>query len=568
MRQRVLYGVLTVTLLVMPIGLGALMLFVLMNGATFNQFQSLTSDEFYYWQQGLSASVAPFHSGYYSNNEVLPALDTIGRFQYWGPFVPHYYALVSRLLGGWHNDSMIWVNLISFTAALGLFVAIVRPKLESLAWLNVVVLTFVPLWIYIPTGLTEVLHQATAIGIAAGFALMLQGENPPSARARWGLLIFLSVITLMFRVTWGILFVPLVILWQRDNWKRWPLVTSLAVALVGIIGMYILRGMLWTVFPEQHFERFKATLAVSVPDALSMAYTHFLYNLNGMHWEPLTNQLLYVALRVLVTLMIVAAVWVWLRWRWMRGQHATWTHILMTVALGALMFVLWDPIRHGVWPLAAYAFGGTFAVYMGLLLLRRRIRHALSVWEIGFHLFNILAIVGTISIFYDVFDWRGYRTIAPHLLLSLMVLAVMRRRAILLAVIAVALWSVPNALTTVYPDYYFAGGKFPADSAPNPFVDELAALMPFDPHADDPWCNSVAIGANADFMRFTAIPAGIGFNRIYPSADILPDDYWFQSRYLWIPADDFARYAENGEAEYIGDVGGTPFYLNLERTCN
>ena len=40
----------------------------------------------------------------------------------------------------------------------------------------------------------------------------------------------------------------------------------------------------------------------------------------------------------------------------------------------------------------------------------------------GFVLLNLLCIVGFVTAFYDVFDWRDYRVIAPHLLLSVLVL--------------------------------------------------------------------------------------------------------------------------------------------------
>lgn len=567
MRQRVATITLTLTLVLMPAILGAAMLYARMDGALFWQFAPLSSDEVFYWHQGASATAYPLATGYYTNNEVPPAWTPFGRFAYWGPFVPHLYALFGRVLG-WETYTPLIANLIIVTIALAAFVWRVRPNVEALAWLNGVLLTFIPLWLYIPTGLTEVLHQASAIGLAAVLWPLLRDESPPPARARWVAFAYLSLITITLRVTWGILFLPLVVLWRRDAWRRWRLVAWLGAAIAYLLGLYAARSAMWTEFPEQFNQRVRYAFSQSFADGVAVWREHFLYNLNGMHWSPVTNQWFFFGLRGLVSALIAAAVFLWLRERWLNGARGHWPHIGAVTLLSAGLFLMWDPIHYGVWPLAWQVSGGVLVVYAFLMWLRVRLRgDVVSAWEVGFHLWNLFVITAVITVFYDTFDWRGYRTIAPHLLVTLLLLAAMRRRWLVLPLMAFALLSVRDA-SVVYGDYYWAGGKFSPTHQPSPLVGELAELLTVDPTPANGWCNSVTMDHWLP-ESLLSLPPGMGFNLAYyvHGRKIIPVESWFNAQYLWMSEGLHDAHGGEGRTEQLGTVNGVPLYRNLESAC-
>ncbi|MFZ4814467.1 MAG: hypothetical protein ACOYL5_08030 [Phototrophicaceae bacterium] len=509
--KRALYTLFTLTLLIMPVAITSGLLAWQHNGATLLDFTPINVDEVLYWQQGASATAFPLSSGYYTNLEKPADISLLGRYQMWGPFLMQYYALFGRVIG-WDYWAIPLINLISFTAVLALTVWLTRPSLEGLILLNIVILTFIPLWLYTPTGLTETLHQASAVAIAAGLVVLMR---QPRRRTKIAVLVLLLAVTLGLRVTWGILLFPLVILWGQPTGRQRAL--WLGIATVGLLALYGLRSSLWTSFPEQFNQRVRVKFSESFQSGITFWWEHITYNLNGMRWDPLTNQAFYIQLGALAGLLCLAALVIWL-------------------------------LRH-----------------------RPNAEGRIGSGEIAFHLFNLAVITAVIVVFYDVFDWRGYRTIAPHLLLTLVMLALMRRRWLVLAMIPFTVWVMPNALSAVYNDYYWTGYGHFTPSVREGITENVRLLAEhIQPQVNPPsaWCNSIAL-SQLDMQRVLAIPHGIGLNLIYGDLDnwMAPPPYTFKSRYLWLSPEVIARYQADAQAEYLGHIGGTPLYRNLTVDC-
>lgn len=520
MLRKTLYALLVMLLLALPAALGSVMLHQWAGGATFLDFSPLSPDEILYWQQFASATEYPRITGHYSNFEIVPPIEIFGRYQLWGPFVPHYYALFGRLLG-WQYYTPILVNVISITTALGLFVAVVRPRLWGLALLILAVVGFTPLWLYLPTGLTETLHQASAVGVAAGFAVLLRTETP-RPRFLWGFAAYLLLITLTLRVTWAVLLPPLAIiaLWRR-GWRA--TVGGVLASGVGAVLMFGLRSNLWATFPEQFNERVRVQFQESASAGFAFWWEHILYNINGMNWSPYTNQAFYIGMG-------------WL---------------LILLAAQAVVFAL-------VWRLRAASAPSASTQH---IFYR----------ETAFNAYNLIAITAVIVVFYDIFDWRGYRTIAPHLFAVLLILAVMRWRGWLIAgALVFALYGLPDA-RTVYQDYYWTGhGHYTglAATLTEPYA-EIATHLTLDRAPANGWCNAITV-SQFEVGSILAIPAGFGINMALWGHDQFfpPESYWFKSRYLWMSAELHDRYAPNGASEQIAVVNGVPLYRNLASACD
>jgi hypothetical protein len=107
---------------------------------------------------------------------------------------------------------------------------------------------------------------------------------------------------------------------------------------------------------------------------------------------------------------------------------------------------------------------------------------------------------------YDTYFLRDYRVLAPHLLLSLLVLVMQRRRRLLGVVLLAALLCFPS-FTRSFRQLH--AGHFADDpAAMRRFGDNLARFVAYRPGAD-PWCNSLL--ADVDLAPFLkTVPAGIG----------------------------------------------------------
>ena len=513
--QRIGYGLLAAALVLLPALLGTLLIGLQYPGRTWADFTPL-GDETWYWHQTATARVAPFGGGFYTFYEVPTTIQAFGRYSTWGPFVPLYYAAVSNVVG-WSYAAIPLVNLLTLTFALALMVWVVRPHREGLVLAIVALLAFTPLWLYINTGLSETLVMAAAVGLAAGFAPLLMGRD---LRPRYlvALAAYILLISLTLRVTFSLYLLLLAgwlalgrspLIWLRNG--------ALAVGASGVL--FVVYSGLRSFFPfRPHRTILTAFADAGVNAGVVAALDHWTYNLNGVRWAPWTNQAFYVLL----------------------------------AGLAALLLVCWLVAFFWREPPAWVALPGRA--------------------ESAAHLFNLVAIFAVIALFYELYDWRGYRTIAPHLLVSLLWLAVLRRRWLVIAAFVFSLFVLQDAWVNVYPDNYRTENRYVPEVIRPPLADNIVGLseyLAYVPDAPSPWCNTVTVNSGDPFT-VVALPPGMGFSLV-PAPD--PQHFpagtsWFRSRYLWLDPHVYDAFAANGRAEQIGIVAGRTLYLNLDSDCS
>ena len=138
-----------------------------------------------------------------------------------------------------------------------------------------------------------------------------------------------------------------------------------------------------------------------------------------------------------------------------------------------------------------------------------------------------------VVLFGEVESWRDYRVLAPHLLVSLLVLVPHSGWERWL-------WAVTIlALPTHYLWFVdFHQERFTADAAPIAAMrDATHAAMPFQPDAS-PWTNTITVHAEQLQFPLLGLPRGIGISYVF-DWDNLPDPV--KSRYLLLRPEDEPR---------------------------
>ena len=186
----------------------------------------IVNDAIDYWLEARSFAVAGFHGGYFTIDE-RTARASFSHFGSHGPFFPMLLGTLGRLLG-WHPWSIPVLHLAMLTAALWIFARCVLPgRGRALTTLSLV--TFWPLFLFLPTSLQEGFHLAVAVFLAAALRPILDGQAPSAFGRAW--LVALLIAAGLLRPSWGLLLPPaFVLLSGATSWRRRALAAAWGLA--------------------------------------------------------------------------------------------------------------------------------------------------------------------------------------------------------------------------------------------------------------------------------------------------------------------------------------------------
>ncbi|MBC7814474.1 MAG: hypothetical protein H7175_25180 [Burkholderiales bacterium] len=189
--------------------------------------------------------------------------------------------------------------------------------------------------------------------------------------------------------------------------------------------------------------------------------------------------------------------------------------------------------------------------------------HDIRFKENVFHFLNLSIVFAAIIVAYDMFSWRDYRIIAPHLLVSLLLLVAFRRWRLVMLVIIVG--------TLTFPKFR---ESYPVDSFTYPperiaaFAESIEGALAYEPEQNNAWCNTLLLhGSHLLGPALTAIPAGIGLS-VLRAVDTMPDT--LKSRYVLIDDQTYAVFAETLDAMPLEPLAQTELgtlYLNGNADC-
>jgi hypothetical protein len=359
-KQRIIYWSVAALVVLLPALVGSVLLY-LVTQKTFFDFAPFWSDELFHWHQAATFARAGFEGGYYTVSEVTPPT-SYAHFYTWGAFTPAFYGTIWRVTG-WGLTSGLFTNLILLGMATALFIRTTRPTLVQLGWLGLVLATSVPTILYIPSNMQQILHQAIALTIAAGFVPLLREREGWRGVPYLGVLILLVA---LIRPTWGLLLLPALVLAVRDRGWRWMAGAALvSVALVAIMA---------TVF-HAHIAPYPYFRTVFLDDSA------------GTLWERMGLLLRYIESNILLL------------------DEGPTTAVMQRVQLAGLAVGLF--------------------VLLGIAWHKR---DRAAGWQIALHLYNLGVVFLFAISLHETIDGRDYRVVAPHLLLSAVLLVMQNRR--------------------------------------------------------------------------------------------------------------------------------------------
>jgi len=431
----------------------ALLLPLVFFGKTIFAFVPNSSDEIIYWREINTFVDHGFGGGQYSTDE-LPAQFAGSPFGSHGPAFAVLYGSLGKLFG-WQENSAIFIHLLVIPIVLLLAVKIVKLDSKQLLVLALLLATWWPLQLYIPSNMQEVLHMSSAILLAALFYKFFTDKKNKLKFAVF--IVVLLLLALPFRFIWGILLFPLLLFFpEKRTWRTWVL----AIFLSGLI---LLAGALFVRVFYSPYPWFLAELLERLQNnfaaGLRVLFSHFADSFTSL--VSVKNGLPLVVLVRYQLLGLVTAVGVWL-----------------------------------------------------LNTRRERRRHA-EISEPLFHFVNLAGPLAFVLLFYDVLDTRDYRMFVAPLLLSSLLFVFFNRVKYAYSIIFLnLLFLIPFLF--YYPQFRFQ--NFNYDPALLQEVDEsINPYLQFDPAAEC-WCNTISVGKYGAFnpisYPLTALHSGFGITTI------------------------------------------------------
>ncbi|MCA9912974.1 MAG: hypothetical protein KC496_06480 [Anaerolineae bacterium] len=503
MFARTFQWLLIVVLLLLPTALTVSLLRTQYD-STLTDLVPIWADEVWYWHQAKSFSEAGLNSGYYSVTEI-PANADFSHFLAWGMAIPIFYGSIGAVFGMLLHLIPL-VNLVCITLALSLFIYAVHPNWLQLLAMGALLVTFAPFIIYSSSSLLPLLQQSIAIGMAAGFVLLLRQREETAQITRIALALLL-ILAAWVRPTWSLLFVPYVLL-QQPHWTWRNVLAGFALGAAIFLLMTLFYS--WTAAPFPNFRsEFLRTLVADPAAALPLLLQNVQTNLRLLG----EGNLLEVRLRLQILLITALLLATFLLSLW-RRKHTK------------------SPGRKWREPVVLlYMLGAAFVLTVVL---------------------------------YDVKEWRDYRVLAPLLLLVGLALIAQRRRLLVLTLLATNLLIVPEALNVyrIWTEWHVSEARQEEYYA---WEAELQKVLQYEPGAD-PWCNTLLhshrylFGATSVLL---AVDEGIGLSSPLDQAMSPP----FRSRYLLFDESDQERYGVALNVRQLLIVPDGVLYENLDADC-
>ena len=430
-------------------------------------FHPVVSDAVMYWHQIKTFAAVGFSGGYYTVGEEAAAA-SFTHFYAWGPWFIAFYGLIGKAVG-WSLWSPLLFDAAAVTLALLGGLLLMRPSVERLWLVLLMLLTYWPLHLYLPVAMQEPFHYAVAILLAGIFYRLLVHEGAVPHRLLGAALVMILGAGLV-RPTWAVLLLPLVTIVVekrphgrttrgsrfRQMFREWPMLATCGV----VAGIFLLHLYVAAPFPNR--------------------------------WTFDVQLLLRSPVAVLQSLVAGTTVQV--------------------------MAYLWPDFENPVWTLLRYQALG-IVLWMTVLVFRRPGHDAEQVapgrqpWrraERLTHILNLGLVVLLVVMLFHVGWWRDYRVVAPHLLLSLLLLVACGRTRVVAVAVLAGLLFTPSFLAEYEKR---ASRQFTDDRARiDAFAEQTAGTLVYRPQSD-PWCNTILLPQRTAFLpESLAIPAGIGIS--------------------------------------------------------
>ncbi len=458
------------------------------------------NDQAYYWHQILTFSYAGFKGGYYTVYENPPALDFF-HFGASGFLFPAVYGTMARVVG-WETYTGILLNMAVMALAVWITIYVMDFDRVQILTAGLLLLTVGPILMYMPTISQESLHQAAALLFAAIFyRLSRRSEERPGW---WPIVVlgFFTVVSLM-RFSWILLIFPYLVLSQ----KKWSARRFIITLFGGVVFAFVILSL---------FQRTSAPGNNVIFTRMSSIVSSPLAALENFSNAILAN------LEEMLTIFNI--------------------HLFKIETVQVIQFFIL-----------------VIGLFVGGVLLRDRRTFPASQKELWFHLYNLTAILAASLIFYVGGGY--YRVLAPHLLLTGMLLIASRNFWPVSITIAIGLMTFGTFLT----GYHQWSANFAPSTQPERIQESLEPYLEYDTHTTNAWCNTLLMPVWLLDNRVTLVPAGIGIT-FFLDATLQPAP--IRSKYLLLDNPSYEGLRHHLNVDLLTSTPFGSLYRNRDVDCS
>jgi hypothetical protein len=214
-------------------------------GASLADCVAVWGDEVIYWNEINTFARAGWNGGYCTYEE-MPCRAAWCHFGPHGPAFPLLYGSVARLTG-WRPASGPFFNLAALALSCAMWLWVVRPDVRTLAVGTLLVGTFWPLVLYLPTTMQEGLHFAFAFAIAA--AVQPWTADKPGPGRLWLPPLVIGLASTV-RPTWALV-LPVWGLLAARRLPRRALALALLASIVAVPAIVLALGPVTAPYPNK-----------------------------------------------------------------------------------------------------------------------------------------------------------------------------------------------------------------------------------------------------------------------------------------------------------------------------
>jgi len=233
-----------------------------------------------------------------------------------------------------------------------------------------------------------------------------------------------------------------------------------------------------------------------------------------------------------------------------RVQHAQ-----VVVILAFLCFVALAPLRIVVRRRSGRTGGGSLTTRWP------------ADFPLFFHVTNLGSIAIALVLMYDIGSWRDYRTMAPHLLLSVVLFVIMPNRRWLILAILFVLSNLVFTPAFVQDFQTYRASSFSGVSSDvETFGASVESEVRYRPGAD-PWCNTLLSswpGGEALPLEILGVPSGIGVSLDYSGGVAAP----LKSAYVLTSQENYEILKGQTDLVLLTETSHGNLYFNIDSGCD